>query len=156
MLDENGNPLYDGENNPVMKTVTHMTHSVPLFRFVDSAGAYAADPLETAQNCNSGWYLMQNYPAEETDSTGRVTGYTYLYAYTGSNSGSEMEVLEKNQQTTTPLFNKVLFCNAREDDTLPGSRQNIRIEVFGIQSDHLKASDVTETDAEAVWQYLAK
>lgn len=123
---------------------------VPLFRFVTKEGSYATDPLDTAQLTNTGWYRMAGYPKLTADGS----AYTYLYAYTGSGDGSNMAVLEPRTTTVKPLFNKVLFCNAREDDTLPGSRQKIDIKAYGIQSEHLKSSDETETDAEKIWQLL--
>ena len=99
---------------------------------------------------------MPEYPKEKRNSANDVSSYTYLYAYVGDNSGNTMAVLKPSQKTAAPLFNKVIFCNAREDDELPGSQLNIQIDVFGIQTDFLKSSDETETEAEKVWRYLKK
>ena len=128
--------------------------NVPLFRFINSSGEYTADPFSTEQCYNGGWYFMEMTPV--TDDSGTVRDYTYLYAYTGDNQGNTMAVLNPGERTATPLFNKVLFCNAREDDTLPGSRQTIGIEALGIQTEHLRSSGQTETEAEIIWQYLKK
>ena len=136
------------------KLLTDDPQSVPLFRFINSSGDYTDDPLSPDQCYNSGWYFMEM--TQIKDASGAVLDYTYLYAYVGDNGGSTLEVLNPGKQTKTPLFNKVLFCNAREDDSLPGSLQTIGIEAFGIQTEHLKSSGQTETEAESVWQYLKK
>ena len=128
---------------------------VPLFRFINGSGEYTTDQFSTAQCINSGWYLMPDHPQENRNDAAEITGYTYLYAYTGVNQDNTMSVLEPSEMTTTPLFNQVLFCNAREDEDLSGSQQHIQIEVFGIQTNFLKSKDATETEAEKIWQYLS-
>ncbi|MBQ9808491.1 MAG: hypothetical protein IJM55_06450 [Ruminococcus sp.] len=129
--------------------------AVPLFRFIDSDGNYTEDPLSSAQVYNSDWHLMET--AENKGSSRTVESYTYLYAWTDKAEPSdEMAVLDPGETTDTPLFNEVILCNAREDSSLPGSTQKISIEVFGIQTEHLKASGVTETQADKVWQHLSE
>mgnify|MGYP007069876104 FL=1 len=135
-------------------TVTHNTHTVPLFRFINSAESYTSDQLSSEQKHNTGWYYMTT--TENKNSSGKVISYTYLYAWTGDNSDDTMAIVYPSQTTNTPLFNKVIFCNAREDDSLSGSLQNIEIKAFAIQTDYLKSSEETESKAENVWQYLSK
>ena len=137
-------------------TVIHNTHTIPLFRFINSAESYTSDQLSSEQEHNTGWYYMNNHTTENKNSSGKVISYTYLYAWTGSNSDDTMAILYPSQTTDTPLFNKVIFCNAREDDSLSGSLQNIEIKAFAIQTDYLKSSEETESKAENVWQYLSK
>ena len=132
------------------------TAVIPLFRFVNSSGEYTTDQFSYTQLTNIGWYLMPDYPQQNVDSSDEVSSYSYLYAYTGNSGTNVMAALPPSQRTATPLFNEVIFCNAREDEDLSGSKQHIQIEVFGIQTDFLKSSDETETEAEKIWQYLAK
>ncbi len=137
----------------------------PLFRFVNTTGTapnetdtYTADPTDwDSQTVNPGWYPLSDKFITHQDSSGNPVSYTYFYAYTGTDNNTDdtMTALAPGTTTTTPLFDKVLMCNAREDDTLPGSRQVIEIKIYGIQSDHLTGSDTTVTKAETVWQYLA-
>ena len=140
-------------------TVTHNTHTVPLFRFIkteNNTEYYTIEPLSSEQEHNTGWYYMADYTTENKNSSGEIISYTYLYAWTGDNSDDTMAIVYPSQTTDTPLFNKVIFCNAREDDSLSGSLQNIEIKAFAIQTDYLKSSEETESKAENVWQYLSK
>ena len=148
--------VYDSQGNS--STVTHTTHTVPLFRFVDKDGAYTTNQLSSAQTVNSGWYAMGGYPKTETDTNGKVTGYTYLYAWTGADDPTvkTMVALNPGETTAKALFDQVIFTNAREDKTLPGSVQNIHIEVFGIQTEYLKNTTQSTNDAEDVWKILCK
>lgn len=128
----------------------------PLFRFINQndTESYTADPLSSEQKYNAGWYHINT--TENKNNSDKIISYTYLYAWTGENEDSTMAVLYPNQSTDTPLFNKVIFCNARENDALSGSLQNIKIEAFAIQTDYLKSSDETEYKAENIWNYLSK
>ena len=137
-------------------SVTDASHYIPLFRFINSEGTYSADQLGSQQLYNTGWYAMTDHTTVNKDSSGKTVSITYLYAWTDSNDPDcdDMAVLYPDQKTNTPLFDKVIFCNAREDGSLPGSMQNISIKVYGIQTQFLKSSDETETKAEKVWQYL--
>ena len=149
VTDDNGNSV----------TVTNNTHTIPLFRFIkteNNTESYTNDPLSSEQQYNTGWYYMDKHTTENKNSSGEIIRYTYLYAWTGENNDDTMAVLYPSQTTSTPLFNKVIFCNAREDDSLSGSLQNIQIKAFAIQTDYLKSSEGTETKAENVWQYLSK
>ena len=140
-------------------TVIHNTHTIPLFRFIrteNNVESYTSDQLSSEQQYNTGWYYMDKYTTENMNSSGEIISYTYLYAWTGGNSDDTMAILYPSQTTDTPLFNKVIFCNAREDDSLSGSLQNIEIKAFAIQTDYLKSSKETESKAEDVWQYLSK
>ena len=132
---------------------THfVTENVPLFHFLTQNSSYTeAELLTSLQHHNNGWYLMPGYPNELTEKTDTLT---YLYAWTGGNQDSTMAVLAPDQRTDFPLFDQVLFCNAREDEQLPGSIQKIRIEVYGIQTEYLKSPTETETTAEEVWKLL--
>ena len=134
------------------------TCSVPLFRFINSDDEYSADALGSEQLFNKGWHPMADYTRKNTDDSGKVTGITYLYAWTDNDDPAvdDMAVLYPGKTTDTPLFDKVIFCNAREDDALSGSSQFIDIKVFGIQTEYLKSSDETETKADKVWHYLNK
>lgn len=133
---------------------------VPLFRFIRSGAepAYETDPLSTNQLHNAGWYAMPGYPIPNQNSRKETESLTYLYAWTNqADSGvNTMAPLLPGTRTATPLFQQVIFCNAREDDTLPGSVQNIRIEVIGIQTAYLQSSAATETQAEQVWAHLSQ
>ncbi|MBQ8920869.1 MAG: hypothetical protein IJ060_01745 [Oscillospiraceae bacterium] len=144
----------DEEGNPV--TLTQAEFAVPLFRFINSSSEYTEDQLSSSQLCNAGWYAMPDHPKENKNSDNETVSLTYLYAWVGDNAGNTMAVLNPGETTDTPLFDQVIFCNAREDDALPGSVQHIQIEVFGIQTEFLKSSEETETQAEIVWQYLTK
>lgn len=128
--------------------------SVPLFRFINSTPAYTEDQKSTEQAVNKNWYLLET--EAHRDSAGALTDITYLYAYVLDNASPEMKVLPPGKRTDTPLFNEVLFCNAREDDALSGSRQNIQIKVYGIQTDYLISSERSESEAEKVWQILSE
>ncbi|MBR1384924.1 MAG: hypothetical protein IJ555_14130 [Ruminococcus sp.] len=128
--------------------------SVPLFRFVNNTPAYTQDQKSTEQMVNSNWYLLDT--AAHQDSAGNLTDITYLYAYVLDNTSQEMKVLHPGERTDTPLFNEVIFCNAREDDELSGSKQSIKIKVYGIQTEFLKSSEQSESEAEKVWQILSK
>ncbi len=120
-----------------------VTENVPLFHFHTQNSSYSdAELLTSLQDHNAGWYPMPGYPTQQSDSL------TYLYAWTGSNQDNTMAVLEPDQKTDSPLFDQVLFCNAREDEQIPGSIQKIRIEVYGIQTEYLKSPTETETKAE--------
>lgn len=144
----------DGNGSPIIETIT--THTIPLFRFVKTVNGtdyYTTNQLSSEQEYNTGWYYMNT--TENKNASDDIISYTYLYAWTGSHSDDTMSVLYPNQTTDTPLFNKVIFCNAREDDTLPGSVQNIKIEVFGIQTDYLKSSTESESKVANVWKYLS-
>ena len=68
----------------------------------------------------------------------------------------ELAVLAPGAWTDTPLFDQVILCNAREDEALSGSIQNICTEVFGSQTEHLLGSDVTTNDADTVWSYFSE
>ena len=139
------------------KGKVNAVQTVPLFRFVAKNNTYTTDQLSDAQTVNSGWYKMKDYPKTETDTDGKVTGYTYLYAWTNKADSSDpnMAILYPGKTTTNALFDQVIFTNAREDKTLPGSVQNIHIEVFGIQTEYLKNTTQTETDAEIIWKKLS-
>lgn len=136
------------------KGKVNATKTIPLFRFV-SDNSYTSNPTGN-QVIRAGWFPMSGYPVTNTNSAGKTVSYTYLYAYTGANTDDTMAVLTSGSRTTTPLFDSVRFCNAREDDTIPGSRQNIEIRAYGIQSGFLISSGETATKAEDVWQYLKK
>ncbi|MBR0484013.1 MAG: hypothetical protein IJJ69_04435 [Oscillospiraceae bacterium] len=165
-LEQNSNDGDKGKKLTSVSTVTdadgnssdvvNLTHTVPLFRFITSADTYTDTPFSSSQLYNTGWYAMPSYPIENKNNENETVSFTYLYAWTGNPnaSNSQMAVLHPGETTTTPLFNQVIFCNAREDDSLAGSIQHIEIEVFGIQSEYLKSSDETETQAEKIWQYL--
>ena len=150
---------YDNENNE--KGKKDRTALIPLFRFINSDTADdqdITDPENPAQEINKGWYPMPGYPKPNVNSSGETVSYTYLYAYTGADNNTDdtMAVLSPDETTTTSLFDKVKFCNAREDDTLPGSRQLIDIKAYGIQTEFLISPTQTENKAENVWQYLTK
>ncbi|MBR1527823.1 MAG: hypothetical protein IJ642_00805 [Oscillospiraceae bacterium] len=144
----------DGEN----KGELNSTQNVPMFRFInsDTTDNYTSDQFSTAQKVNAGWYAMSGYPKANKDSSEETVSYTYLYAYTGTNNDDTMVALNPNETTLNPLFKQVLFCNAREDDSISASRLNIKIKAYGIQEKYLKSSNETETKAELVWQYLSK
>ena len=152
--DENKGKVITTATEQDAQTITYQTHTVPLFRFVDIDGSYTIEQLSTEQQYNDGWYFLESN--EIRNGSDEITGYTYVYAYTGENTESTMAVLKPGEQTSTPLFNKVIFCNAREDDDLSDSTQHIQIEALGIQADYLKSSDETETEAEVIWQYLTR
>ena len=128
------------------------TQAVPLFRFVNENNEYTTDQLSAAQKVNTEWYLLSQ---TENKNGSTVESYTYIYAWVGENKDDTMEVLEPGARTGE-LFNKVIFVNAREDETLPGSTQTISVEALGIQKDYLKSSEETETKAANVWKYLSK
>ena len=128
---------------------------VPLFRFIDSEGRYTLGQTSAEQAFNTGWHFMEM--TQNTDDSGAVTSLTYLYAWTNKAEPSkELAVLAPGAWTDTPLFDQVIFCNAREDEALSGSIQSIYIEVFGIQTEHLLGSDVTTNDADTVWSYFSE
>ena len=79
----------------------------------------------------------------------------YLYAYTGDNSDDTMVPLLPSDRTKSPLFDKVIFCNAREDGDLSGSTKIIGLKAYGIQSDYLRSSEETETKADIIWQLIS-
>lgn len=146
--------MTDGED----KGKLNAEKTVPMFRFINNATTdnYTSDQLSTDQKVNDGWYAMSGYPKENKNSSDETVSYTYLYAYTGTNHNDTMIALKPNETTLNPLFKQVLFCNAREDDTISDSSLNIRIKAYGIQENYLRSSDETETKAETVWQYLSK
>ncbi len=132
---------------------------VPLFRFINQEDSYTTDLNSSNQSHNSGWYHMET--TQNKNSSDVTESYTYLYAWTGENENDTMAVLYPNETTSSPLFNKVIFCNAREDEedddnSLSGSMQNIKIKAFAIQSDYLKSATETELKAANVWRYLSK
>ena len=135
---------------------------IPLFRFIPGEGTgegqYVTEPENAGQLINPGWYAMPGYPKENKNSSGETVSYTYLYAWTNSddNTNDTMAVLHPGDRTDTPLFDDVIFCNAREDTSLPGSTQHIHIEVFGIQTDYLRSSQETETKAGQIWALLSE
>lgn len=133
----------------------YKTITVPMFRFIDKDSTYTSDQFSTEQKINPSWYAMSDYPKANKDSSDEIVSYTYLYAYTGENTDDTMVALATDETTLHPLFNQVLFCNAREDDAISGSQQNIKIKAYGIQVNYLKSSNETETKAESVWQYLS-
>ena len=141
---------YVVEDNNTDKGKSLGTKTAPLFRFIDSTGKYNTENTE-AQTVNSGWYLMST---TENKSGTKVKSYTYLYAYTGDNNDDTMKVLPSGDQTAKPLFNKVIFINAREDQGLEGSTQHINIKAYAIQNNYLKSPTETDTKAENVWKHL--
>ena len=126
------------------------TKTAPLFKFINKDGKYQAD-YTAEQKTNSGWYLMST---TENKSGTKVKSYTYLYAYTGDNEGDTMAVLPSGGRTAKPLFDKVIFINAREGQGLEGSTQHINIKAYAIQNNYLKSPTETDTKAENVWQHL--
>ena len=140
------------DNNNTDKGKSLGTKTAPLFRFIDSNGNYNTENTKV-QTVNSGWHLMDNYPKENTKN-GKVKSYTYLYAYTGDNEGDTMAVLPSGDQTAKPLFNEVIFINAREEQGLEGSTQHINIKAYAIQNNYLKSPTETDTKAENVWKHL--
>ena len=136
------------------KGISLGTKTAPLFRFVDKNGKYTAQPDTSEQTVNPGWCLMEGYPQAITDSSEAVTGYTYLYAYTGSNQDSTMSVLQPGGLTENALFDKVIFTNAREGQGLEGTTQNINIKAYAIQNDFLESPTSTKVEAADVWKIL--
>ncbi len=65
-----------------------------------------------------------------------------------------MAVLPSGGKTVNPLFNEVIFINAREGQGLEGSTQHINIKAYAIQNNYLKTPTETDTKAENVWQHL--
>ena len=108
--------ITDDDGNSV--NVTNLTHTVPMFRFINDSESYTSDQLSSEQTYNNGWYYMNT--TENKNESDQIISYTYLYAWTGNNTDNTMEILYPEQITDTPLFNKVIFCNAREDDSLFG------------------------------------
>lgn len=130
------------------------TAAIPLFRFVNATGSYETDQTKSDQYVNAGWYWLKT--AENVNSAGETESISYLYAWTGDNTDDTMAVLAPDETTSRPLFHAVMFCNAREDDALSGSIQNIKVDAFAIQSDYLKSALEPESKAKTVWQYLSE
>ena len=144
------------DNSGDSKGVSLGTKTVPLFRFVNSSGNYTAEPDSSTQAVNPGWHLMEGYPKTVSDSSGAAATYSYLYAYTGDNAESKMAVLDPDELTSTSLFDKVIFTNAREGQGLEGSTQHIGIKAYAIQNDYLESPSATKDDPEEVWKVLTE
>ncbi len=148
---------YEVENNNAPNKGNSLgVKTIPLFKFVNKSGEYNTDVGSSAQTVNSGWYLMEGYPKENKNSSGKVSSYSYLYAYTGSNEESKMAVLDPNELTNTALFDKVIFANVREGQKLEGSTQSINIKAYAVQTAYLESPTLTKDQAEDVWEFISK
>ena len=109
-------------------TVNAEATNTELYTLLDADGA---------EGINDGWILMGylNDNEEVSDTVVYRTDGTvvHLYAY---GSETEMTALAKDA-TTAPVFSKVRFCNAVEDQALEGEEKEITINAYGIQTTNI-------------------
>lgn len=79
---------------------------------------------------NDGWILVQSEPGNSGDDYS-----TYIYAYTSS--------VEPNDSTTT-LFDKVIFTDMLEGEIESDTVENIQVTAMAIQSDYINLNGDTE------------
>lgn len=140
---------------------------------------YNKDYTSADQFVNKGWKLINNddNPYTSKDTTAKTYTYLYAYVFTDSNNNDapkdEMAPLITGATTQTPLFDKIILVNFRDNrkendkgeasdavrvtgvGEMPGNRNySILVQAYGIQADYLGSNGTNITDPTGVWNVL--
>ncbi len=137
--------------------LTNGTADLPLFKLV-SDDQKEADTNALQKYHDDVWKLLDDdnngytyYTPSTDDNCGE---YVYVYAYLGGNAVTLRE-LQKDEQTSKPLFDKVYVSNFNENFNVKASRDySVRVEAYGIQTRYLGDGGEPVNEPKAVWQKI--
>ena len=119
----------DGINDAYMfMKVTVPYDNITVVAQDGTKAAAKADTELFSYDVKSGWIEIGT-PVKDT----KNKTVTHLYAY---GTATQMTAVAANQKTNS-LFDWVKFVNAREDEGLEGTTQNIKVDAYAIQTQNI-------------------